>query len=84
MEYRAIDTTGGETVGRFTIATRSGSIWGTARQDGSIVIKKSTVRRSPYRFTTGLLLVVGGNAIAPAQETEAEIVYRPTEGQCGC
>ena len=50
---------------------------GNPCSDGSIRVKKSTVRRNWCRFTNNILLIVGGAVIPKTAETATELVYVP-------
>lgn len=77
MYYKAICTTGARVIGRYQIVSQSGEIWGNPCPDGSIRVKKSTVRRNVCRFTNDILLIVDGTVIPKTAETATELVYMP-------
>ncbi len=77
MYYKAIDITGAGIIDGYLIVRQSGKIWGNPCSDGSIRVKKSTVRRNRCRFTNDILLIVGGAVIPKTAETATELVYMP-------
>lgn len=77
MYYKAICTTGAGVIDGYLIVSQSGKIWGNPCPDGSIRVKKSTVKRNACRFTNDILLIVGGTVIPKTAETATELVYMP-------